>query len=140
MNKWLIATIIVIIILAGGFYLIKQNYASPSLGGSSPTTIPSPENPSSPAVEVIVSGTEFAFDPPIITVKKGQTIKVTFKNNGTFPHNFAISDLNVTTKIISPGEQDSIQFTANQEGQFNFLCTIGGHADKGMKGTLIVQP
>lgn len=89
--------------------------------------------------EITIQGNEFAFDPSTITVNKNETVAITFKNTGKFPHNFAIPDLNIQTKIIQSGQQDTIQFTPQNSGQFAFLCTVSGHADKGMKGILAVQ-
>jgi plastocyanin len=103
-------------------------------------TVPS-QSPSSTVQmqKVTVEGSEFAFTPSTITAKKGQALKITFKNTGAFPHNLTISDLNVKTKTIQPGEQDAVQFTPDKTGQFSFVCTVPGHADKGMKGILTVE-
>jgi plastocyanin len=102
--------------------------------------IPS-QSPSSTAQvqKVTVEGSEYAFTPSTFTLKKGLPAEITFKNTGAFPHNLTIADLNVKTKTIQPGEQDTIQFTPDKTGQFAFLCTVPGHADKGMKGMLTVQ-
>lgn len=89
--------------------------------------------------QITVEGTEFSFSPSTITVKKGQMVQVTFKNIGKYPHNFTLSDLNVKTKTIMPGQEDTITFTPTQTGSFTYICTVPGHADRGMKGTLIVQ-
>ena len=106
--------------------------------GTSPAASAMPS--SSAAInKITVLGTEYAFSPSTITVKVGQPVQITFKNNGTFPHNLTIADLNVGTKTITPGQEDTITFTPTKAGSFPFICTVLGHADKGMKGTLIVQ-
>jgi uncharacterized cupredoxin-like copper-binding protein len=112
------------------------SYTSPTI-----TQItPSPTSSSTAQVQkATISGSEFAFTPSTFTLKKGQPAEITFKNNGAFPHNLSVTDLNVKTKTIMPGEQDTIQFIPDRTGQFAFLCTVPGHADKGMKGTLVVQ-
>lgn len=89
--------------------------------------------------EITIEGNEFSFTPSTITIKQGQAVKITFKNMGKYPHNFTISDLNVQTKTIQPGEQDSIQLTPSKTGSFFYICTVGSHADRGMRGTLTVQ-
>lgn len=88
---------------------------------------------------IIISGSEFAFTPASITTKVGQPVTLTFKNEGKYPHNLSISDLNVQTKTINPGESDSVTFTPDKTGSFTYICTVPGHADKGMKGTLTVE-
>ena len=96
--------------------------------------------PSTAAInKITVSGTEYAFSPSTITVKVGQPVQITFKNNGVYPHNLTISDLSVGTKTVTPGQEETATFTPNKTGSFAFICTVPGHADKGMKGTLTVQ-
>ncbi len=104
-----------------------------------PTTQSASPSPSISATQVTVSGTEFAFTPSTITVKVGQPVQITFKNNGTYPHNLTLADLQAGTKTIQPGAQDTITFTPTKTGSFTYVCTVPGHADRGMKGTLIVQ-
>lgn len=102
------------------------------------TTSPIPTSKSE-TVKIALEGNEFAFTPATITVKKGQPVELTFKNVGKFPHNFSISDLSVQTKTIQPGQSDVVTFTPDKTGSFTYTCTVPGHADKGMKGTLIVE-
>ena len=90
-------------------------------------------------MKITVKGTESAFSPSAITVSEGKMVRIIFKNAGTFPHNLTIADLGVGTKIIEPGQEDSITFTPTKTGQFSFICTLPGHADKGMRGTLTVN-
>ena len=89
--------------------------------------------------DITVMGNEFAFVPSVITIQKGQTIRLTFKNSGSYPHDLVFNDINIQTKIIQPGEQDSVTFTADKTGTFSYTCTVGSHAEKGMTGTLIVE-
>jgi azurin len=43
------------------------------------------------------------------------------------------------TKMLGPGESDSVTFTApNDPGLYNYVCTFPGHYDLGMRGTLKV--
>jgi len=108
---------------------------------SQPTSTSSASSSSttSASMQISVEGNEFAFTPSTMTVKKGQPVQLTFNNTGKYPHNLVISDLNIQTKTIQPGESDVINFTVDKVGSFPFICTIPGHADKGMKGTLIVE-
>lgn len=95
-------------------------------------------SPTQQAMRVAVNGTEFAFSPSTINAKVGQPLTIVFNNNGTFPHNLSIPDLNVKTKTISPGASDTITFTPDKAGTFQFVCTVPGHADRGMTGTLAI--
>jgi Plastocyanin len=149
--QWILLYAVIGVVIYGAVYyfiLAKNNggynnnsVVAPSY--TSPTTaqITPSQTPSSMAQvqKITISGSEFAFTPAAITLKKGQPAEITFKNTGAFPHNLTIADLNLKTKTIQPGEQDIIQFTPDKTGQFSFMCTVPGHADKGMKGTLTVQ-
>ncbi|KIA98798.1 MULTISPECIES: azurin [unclassified Flavobacterium] len=42
------------------------------------------------------------------------------------------------TKLIGGGEEDTIEFTVDKKGTYNFLCTFPGHVAM-MKGVLIVE-
>lgn len=101
------------------------------------TTTASPSAANS--TQVTVEGNEFAFTPSAFTVKKGEPVTLTFKNTGKYPHNLTISALNVSTKTIQPGQEDTITFTPDKAGSFTYICTVPGHADRGMKGTLTVE-
>jgi plastocyanin len=125
--------VIAVLVLGVGYFVMKRGSYIASSNSTSPT------NNSQPAQMVAISGTEFAFSPSTFTVKAGQPVSLTFTNNGNFPHNLSISDLNVQTKTIQPGEQDTITFTPTRTGSFAFKCSVPTHADKGMTGTLTVQ-
>lgn len=144
MWQWLLVYAVIAVILYGGFYYFflakKGGYSSTQTGQyQAPAQQTATPTTSMAMQEITVTGSEFAFTPSTITVKKGQSVKITFKNTGAYPHNFTLADLNVQTKTIQPGEQDTITFTPVKTGSFAYICTVPGHADKGMKGTLIVQ-
>lgn len=122
-----------------GYNSSSPSYASPTQTMTSPT--PQNSNPSSNAQmqKITVLGTDYAFSPSAIVLVKGEPAEITFKNNGAYPHNLSIPDLNVKTKTIQPGQTDTIAFTPTKTGSFGFLCTVPGHADRGMTGTLTVQ-
>jgi len=80
----------------------------------------------------------YRFNPAEIRVKKGETVRINFVNDeGT--HNFIIDGLNVRTQTISSGNVDTVTFTADEVGEFEFYCGVGNHRELGMKGTLIVE-
>ena len=87
--------------------------------------------------EFTVSGQNFSFSPSRMTVKKGDTVKITFKNvSGT--HDFRIDGYNVGTRVIQSGAQEMITFVADKAGSFEYFCSVGEHRAMGMKGTLTV--
>lgn len=147
---WLLIYAVIAVVLYGLFYYFvlakKGGYNNNSAvipSYTTPTVMPTtPSQTPSSAVEaqkITVVGSEFAFTPSKITLKKGQPAEITFKNTGKFPHNLTIADLSVKTNTIQPGQQDTVTFTPDKTGQFAFTCTVPGHADKGMKGILTVE-
>lgn len=145
-SKVWISFLFFIIAIVGVYFIFKDKTPSPAPTSQQQTTQPSPSAAPSEAMMspeagqiVTVVGTEFAFSPSTITVKKGESVKVTFKNNGQYPHNFTISELNVKSDTVGPGQQTTVTFTPDKAGRFTFICSVPGHADRGMKGTLVVQ-
>ena len=45
----------------------------------------------------------------------------------------------VHTKLLGPGEQDTISFTPAAAGIYEYVCTFPGHTAAGMRGKIIVQ-
>lgn len=117
---------------------LSPGAASPSAATPSPGVTTQTLGPTAAPMQIAMNGTEFAFSPSTLNAKVGQTVKITLTNNGKFPHNLSFPDLNVATKTISPGEKDTIAFTPDKAGTYTYLCTVPGHADRGMTGTLTV--
>jgi plastocyanin len=98
-----------------------------------------------------VGMTEYAFDPADVTVSKGDTITVT--NDGQLPHNYTrrgdesgaaelppdLRDLALGTGDVDPGSSGEFEVGDMALGEYKMICTIPGHAEKGMKGTLTVK-
>ena len=141
-----VAVIAILVVAAGGFYFMNANKSTStpvSNEATVPTSAPESDATTSPSAvngtEVTVEGSEFKLTPSKITVKKGEKVKLTFKNTGKFPHDYVISELNVTTKRINPGETDTVEFTPEKTGEFKFICSVGNHEEQGMVGTLTVE-
>lgn len=88
--------------------------------------------------EIVIEGSNFKFDPNTITVKKGEKTKVVFKNVGGM-HDFKVDELGIATEVIKDGEEETVEFTADKAGTFEFYCSVGQHRQMGMKGTLVVE-
>jgi len=90
--------------------------------------------------EITVKGTEYKFDPASVTLQAGQKAKVTLQNDGAIAHNWTVLGLdNVTTGDVESRQKKSVEFTPPQAGTYTVECTIPGHAEAGMTGTLTVQ-
>ncbi len=74
---------------------------------------------------------------PTIIVKKGDLVKLRLTNTDTMmKHDLAIQDLDLKTSLLEPGETTEIIFAANQEGEYDYYCTV--HPDQ-MKGKIVIN-
>jgi|SRR3989344_2754022 len=92
----------------------------------------------SPVKEFTVTGKNFSFSPSLITVKKGDRVKITFENSAGF-HDFKIDEFGVATKQTQSPNTEVLEFTANKTGSFQYYCSVGSHRAMGMWGTLKVE-
>jgi plastocyanin len=156
MNKNLVLGVVVILILvAGGWFVLKDKMTSPSETGVMDNTTTSDkliassapesmmESTDSSAVEGIakeftVTGSNFKFDVPEIRVKAGDAVKVNFKNAGGF-HDFVIDEFNVKIKQANGPTEETVTFIADKKGTYEYYCSVGKHREMGMKGQLIVE-
>jgi plastocyanin len=145
MNKtylWIAVVIIAIIAVAVGM----NSYNPPVAGspGDAGTLQSGASEPvASPAAadvrEFTVTGTNFSFAPSTLTVKKGDTVKITFVNSGG-THDLRIDEFpGAATKKIGSGQSETITFVADKAGSFEYYCSVGTHRAMGMRGTLVVQ-
>ena len=89
---------------------------------------------------VKVEAGEYFFKPDFFTVKAGATITFSVTNVGKLNHTMTFPDLNKGTSAMPPGATESFQMTFANAGDYVFICTVPGHADSGMKGTVKVVP
>lgn len=89
--------------------------------------------------EIVVEGDEYSFSPGSISVIAGETVRITFRNMGNLPHNFTVSELDIATDTISPGQETSVLFTAEETGDYTSFCSVGNHRALGMEGEVMVE-
>jgi uncharacterized cupredoxin-like copper-binding protein len=85
---------------------------------------------------VTVQLTEFAITPSAIQVPAGGSLQVT--NAGSTAHNLSVSDAGISTADLAAGESEELDLSSLEPGDYELLCTIPGHADSGMTGTLTI--
>jgi uncharacterized cupredoxin-like copper-binding protein len=116
---------------------------------------------SQPATELTVEASDFAYSPATITIPAGQPVTLTLQNRGAVEHDFVVDTIQVTDVEASDtgpaahhqmdepeydlhffaraGESAALKFTAMEPGTYEIFCTIEGHKQAGMIGTLIVS-
>jgi FtsP/CotA-like multicopper oxidase with cupredoxin domain len=114
--------------------------ASACDGGGETTGDTGAENLAAPS-SFEVSLTEFAITPGQIHAPAGQALTFNVSNDGTAPHTFAIETPAgmVETSELAPGDAQTLDVPALDVGNYRFSCTIPGHADLGMVGSLMVM-
>ena len=88
---------------------------------------------------VKIGESEYKLDPSDATLKAGSvTLAVT--NDGTITHNLQIEGNGVeeTTDSLAPGDTGELTVDL-KPGSYEMYCTIDGHKDLGMEGTVTVQ-
>jgi len=89
-------------------------------------------------VTVKMTAKKYEFSPAIVTVTKGQHVKLEVTALDT-THGFAIKDYNVDTEL-KKGVPTTIEFDADKEGTFGFKCShFCGLSHSKMKGELVVK-
>jgi uncharacterized cupredoxin-like copper-binding protein len=125
--------VILTMVLAGGL-----------VGLATPRPTPTPV-----AVTITVTHqAEFTFAPREVRVTAGRPVTITLVNNGRLPHDLHIPALNVAIpplrqdgrhQFLAPGRSASVTFTPTRRGRFEFICTVPGHKQAGMRAVLIVR-
>jgi plastocyanin len=126
-------------ISAGAVYRIGP---AGEIGGEQPDASAAPSGDASGEVVEITVGTDTGtaneFIPDEISVPAGATVRLTFVNESdSVPHNLTFGDpINAATATtVAPGEEETIEFTAPEAGEYTFVCTL----HPGMEGTLVVE-
>lgn len=89
--------------------------------------------------KVSIDATEFKYSPQAIELKPGRTLEIVMENNGVLAHNITFSDKDVATETVQSGNQTSVTVTFDKAGEYEFFCSVPGHKNAGMTGTVIVQ-
>lgn len=145
MNKGILIGIGVLATVSAVAVLVSQDLGKIK-PKASPTPVAQEEIPPAPPTvtegetrEIVVEGDEYMFSPKAISLTKGETVKITFKNMGKLPHNLVITELGVSTKTIAGGQTDSVTVTANKTGMYSFFCSVANHRQLGMEGDVEVK-
>lgn len=82
---------------------------------------------------------EYQFIPPALTATAGAPITVEATNKGTMEHDFTIEG-HEDAKIAVPTPGATVSGTYNlAAGTYNVFCSVPGHKESGMVGTLTVK-
>ncbi len=142
-----------------GFLILLMSLFFVACGSAEPT--------SSPTLSLTLLATDIAYDKDHIEVMAGQPVRIMLSNEGALEHDFSIMeiphegevmaeemegetghnvhdmsgmDVDPEVHVAAPiGGRSSIEFTPSTPGEYEFFCTVAGHKEAGMVGTLAVQ-
>ncbi len=155
-NMMYVGIAAVVLVLLGGIFLMNRKSsteeASESMGtdqmaeSTLNTMTPAVEGASSSARVVTDNGIttvtmeagSFYYKPNEVKVKKGDKVKIVM-NSVDMLHNFNIDELNVHLPMTKSGETNTVEFTADKVGTFQYYCSVGQHRQHGQVGNLIVE-
>lgn len=102
---------------------------------------------------------QLRFEPAEVRVKAGEPVLLALDNSkASALHDFTIDDMPVMDvddgkgaehemgesmaalhMAMDPGKKSEMRFTPMEAGEYEFYCSVTGHAQGGMKGKLIVE-
>jgi nitrite reductase (NO-forming) len=82
---------------------------------------------------------EMFFDPRAISVPEGSTVEIAMTNEGLVEHDFVLDEVQFRL-YTAAGDSASDTFVVPPAGTYTFYCSIPGHREAGMVGTLTVNP
>jgi nitrite reductase (NO-forming) len=97
---------------------------------------PGAGEPASAQGTIEIEAFDLGFKPVAHTVAKAGTYEVALRNTGSTLHDITFPD--GTTLVAEAGKTAKATVKVPAEG-LSFLCSIPGHADAGMKGTIAVD-
>lgn len=109
---------------------------------------------------IVVEMQDIKFVPETITVQAGEIVELMLENTGSLPHDFTIDQIDAdhayheSVEVAGHGEHEdefgmhhalegghdlAMRLRVHEPGEYEFWCTVPGHRDAGMIGTLIVE-
>ncbi len=111
--------------------------ATAVVGGGAGGAAATPQPPAAEALGTLeVTGVDIGFEPATFTVDKPGAYEVKLVNKGTIVHDITFPD--GQTIVAQAGETASAVVEVPASG-LAFICSIPGHAEAGMKGTISVK-
>lgn len=93
----------------------------------------------STTLQLAADPTALAFDKTELTAKPGK-VTIDFDNPSAIPHNVVIEEDGKELAGFEPIAESKKSVSADlKPGTYTFLCTVPGHAEAGMEGSLVVK-
>ena len=117
--------------------------ACPTAGAGAtavPSSAPGPGPTGSAAITTVVTieAREFGFSPAAVTIPASGATRIVVRDAGRIVHNVTIDALDVQV-VVSPGGSGEVTLVDPAPGTYPFYCSVSGHKEAGMAGTLTVE-
>jgi len=135
MNKLLISSVVLILLVIGGFVFISNS----NITGN--TVLEGSDNQMK---TFVLTGDNFKFvmdgvDNPNLVVKEGDKVRIEFTSSKGF-HDWVVDEFSAATEQVRDTDGSTfVEFIADKKGTFEYYCSVGKHRANGMKGNLIVE-
>jgi len=89
------------------------------------------------ARRIEVDATSFRFDPDEITVTAGEDVAIVLTSDDLL-HDLTFDEIDAH---VSAGRGETAEggLRADEPGEYTYYCTVTGHREAGMEGTLVVE-
>jgi len=88
---------------------------------------------------VAVAAGNLRFQPADVRVRAGQWVIVEFTNADPVVHDWMVEGIPNVDVAARPGQTARLRFVLDTPGTYRILCSIPGHAEAGMVGSLVVE-
>lgn len=129
---------LVVLVLVISLAMGVGNWSMPMFGhmgwgsneatGGSATTLPDGET-------IVVEAGDLWFRPTELDVRVGEPVNLSLQNTGRIFHDLNIAELELDLNA-QPGDTASGGLVIDSPGTYHYRCTVPGHAEAGMRGTI----
>jgi plastocyanin len=129
--------------MAGHVYVVDAKEMQSHLRGTQAQAVAKPSSASGgtggETLQLRVTGNDLAFDTTALTAHAGK-VTIALTNGSAIPHNIALKGQGIDVKgpVVSSGGRSTVTATL-EPGTYTFYCSVPGHAEAGMHGTLTVK-
>src|SRR5258707_2002344 len=90
-----------------------------------------------PVHEIQVTAAQYAFDPAVIHVTAGESVRLVLRSSDVV-HGFSIPSLKIDAQVPNGGYSMTVEFTAPPAGQYEVACSeFCGSGHGGMRALLV---
>lgn len=115
---------------------IPAGAASPAAPSAGPAAPAAGSGATAVIGQLAIEAYDLGFKPNSVTVSQPGRYTLTFTNTGTIAHDITFSN-GEKTELVPAGQSTTITVDV-PAGGLTFLCSVPGHADAGMKGSITV--